>query len=372
MLSGLEGFITLDLGSIAQVIVLGFIGGVLSGFIGSGGAFFMTPGMMNLGVPGVIAVGSNITHKFGKALVGSRRHCELGNVDHRLAVFMIATSFVGIQFAVWINTWLFHAGGGGHGESAGAAGDLYISVVFVSVLSIVGASVLAEVWRTLKGRDSGGSKLAALLSRLNLPPVIHFRVSETRVSLWLILVVGLAVGYMAGTIGVGGFLGVPAMIYLFGVPTAVAAGTELYLAMFMGGWGCLNYAWQGMVDIRLTLLLYAGSLIGIFVGAYGTKIVRQVMIRLVTAVVILVCVLSRAVAIPVYLRQLGMVSYDAGVDVYLNAGSKALLFAAGIGGLAMILTLVVKAHRQRLAVQAAISRARASAPVTGAGAVPSR
>ena len=67
--------------------------------------------------------------------------------------------------------------------------------------------------------------------------MIHFRVSETRVSLWVVLLVGLAVGYMAGTIGVGGFLGVPAMIYLFGVPTTVAAGTELYLAMFMGGWG---------------------------------------------------------------------------------------------------------------------------------------
>ena len=66
---GLEGFLTLDFTIAIQVIVLGFIGGVLSGFIGSGGAFFMTPGMMNLGVPGIIAVGTNITHKFGKALM---------------------------------------------------------------------------------------------------------------------------------------------------------------------------------------------------------------------------------------------------------------------------------------------------------------
>ena len=64
-----------------QVAMLGFIGGILSGFIGSGGAFFMTPGMMNLGVAGPVAVGSNITHKFGKAMVGSKRHGELGNVD---------------------------------------------------------------------------------------------------------------------------------------------------------------------------------------------------------------------------------------------------------------------------------------------------
>ena len=69
-------FISLDLPTAFQVVLLGFIGGTLSGFIGSGGAFFMTPGMMNLGVQGVVAVGSNITHKFGKAMVGSRRHGE--------------------------------------------------------------------------------------------------------------------------------------------------------------------------------------------------------------------------------------------------------------------------------------------------------
>ena len=79
-------FITLDPATVIQVIVLGFIGGVLSGFIGSGGAFFMTPGMMNLGVNGVVAVASNITHKFGKAMMGSKKHGEMGNVDKRLGL----------------------------------------------------------------------------------------------------------------------------------------------------------------------------------------------------------------------------------------------------------------------------------------------
>jgi len=65
--------------------------------------------------------------------------------------------------------------------------------------------------------------------------------------------VGVATGYLAGTIGVGGFIGVPSMIYIFGVPTAVAAGTELYLAMFMGAYGAISYALQGFVDIRLTM-----------------------------------------------------------------------------------------------------------------------
>ena len=89
-------FIVLDLGTALQVVLLGFIGGVLSGFIGSGGAFFMTPGMMNLGVPGVIAVGTNITHKFGKALMGSRKHGELGNVDKKLGLYLQIGRAVGL------------------------------------------------------------------------------------------------------------------------------------------------------------------------------------------------------------------------------------------------------------------------------------
>lgn len=359
---GLAGFIQLDLATVLQVVALGFIGGVLSGFIGSGGAFFMTPGMMNLGVPGVIAVGSNIAHKFGKALVGSRRHKELGHVDRRLAMYMLATSFVGIQLAVWINGLMFSQTGGERSSSS-AAGDLYISIVFVTTLSFVSASMLRDVFRTLRaganGAPNGASgpgRVARYLSGLNLPPMIHFKVSETRVSLWLVLVVGLAVGFMAGTIGVGGFLGVPAMIYLFGVPTAVAAGTELYLALYMGGFGALNYGWQGNVDIRLTLLLYMGSLIGVIVGAYGTKVVKEIMIRLATGGVILVCVLSRIAAIPMYLNELGVVRFDPRYNDLLNEVSRALLFLSGIAGLVMILFLVVKAHRRRMQVQASLPR----------------
>ena len=100
------------------------------------------------------------------------------------------------------------------------------------------------------------------LSTLHLPPYIHFKVADVTVSLWIVLIAGLATGYLAGTIGVGGFIGVPAMIYLFGVATPVAAGSELYLAQFMGAWGALNYGLQGMVDLRLVLLLYCGSVTG--------------------------------------------------------------------------------------------------------------
>jgi len=351
-------FIHLNVSSALQVVLIGFIGGTLSGFIGSGGAFFMTPGMMNIGVPGVIAVGSNITHKFGKAMMGSKKHGEYGNVDKKLAAYMVATSFIGIRFAVWINSVLFKTSGDGHGGGGGsAASDLYISMVFILILSVVALSMLKDALGGT-GEDNGPSmKIANMVAKISPPPFIYFSVADVKVSLWVIMIAGLATGYLAGTIGVGGFIGVPSMIYLFGVPTAVAAGSELYLAMFMGAWGALNYAYKGFVDIRLVMLLYLGSLLGIFIGAYGVKVVKEVVIRIVTGTLIMLCVLSRAIAVPTYLRKLGWVSMNPDWDVYFNQASKGLLFLAGISGMIIILYNVIKAYRQRRQVHTRLSTA---------------
>jgi len=355
-----ELFINIHLASAIQIVMLGFIGGVLSGFIGSGGAFFMTPGMMNLGVHGVVAVASNVTHKFGKAMIGSRTHTTMGNVDKRLAFFMLITAAIGIRLAVWIMSTLFQSGGGDHGGSSGATADLYISVVFVAILTVVGLSMLKDVLGKENGQTGPSTRIVDFLRGLHLPPVIHLKVADTKVSLWILLLGGLATGYLAGTIGVGGFIGVPAMIYVFGVPTAVAAGTELYLAMFMGAFGALNYAWEGYVDICLVLLLYLGSLLGIHLGTYGVKVVSEKVIRLVTAVIILLCVTSRAIAIPMYLRQLRVLPMNAGWDVYFNGASKALLFLSGIAGCTVILYYVVRAYMQRKKVQCSISESGGS------------
>ncbi len=358
-----QHFIVLDLATALEVVLLGFIGGVLSGFIGSGGAFFMTPGMMNLGVPGIVAVGSNITHKFGKAMMGSRKHAELGNVDRRLGAYLIATSFLGIRIAVWINSMLFKGGTGDHGAGGSAGSNLYISLVFSGVLSLVAVSMLRDALGSNgdKGESGPSKRIAEALARLHLPPYIRFPVSDTRISLWVLLMVGLATGYLAGTIGVGGFIGVPAMIYVFGVPTAVAAGTELYLAMFMGAFGAINYAFEGYVDLRLTMLLYLGSLVGIYIGVYGTKVVKEVVIRIVTGTVILLCVASRAIAMPMYLRQLGWIDMSPELDAYLNLASKGMLFAAGVAGTVIILWNVVRAYRQRRRIQSTLMEARAAA-----------
>ncbi len=347
-------FITLSTMDCLQVIMIGFIGGVLSGFIGSGGAFFMTPGMMNLGVQGVIAVGTNITHKFGKAMVGSRRHGELGHVDKKLGIFMLFTALVGIRTAVWINSFLFETGDK-HVEQ-GAAANLYISLVFVTILSAVAVSMLRDALaRGTEGQSGPSKRIANYLSRLRLSPMIYFPVADVRVSLWILMFVGLVTGYLAGTLGVGGFIGVPAMIYVFGIPTAVAAGTELFLAQFMGAFGAVNYALEDFVDIRMVVLLYLGSLFGIFVGVYGTKVVKERLIRLVTGIIILLCVISRGIAMPIYLAQLEMIDFvDPSQFETLNACSKYVLYLSGISGVTVILFNVVRAYIRRRRVYATI------------------
>jgi uncharacterized membrane protein YfcA len=340
-----EIFVPISLSTGLLVVLLGFIGGVLSGFIGSGGAFFMTPGMMNLGVSGVVAVGSNITHKFGKALIGARKHAQMGNVDKRLAMFLLVTALIGVRLAVWINSLLF-SGGKEHGAKS-AGSDLYISAIFIGVLTFVAISMLRDALRPESEGQGPSRAITDYLSRLSLKPMVKFPVSDVELSLWVLLPVGLATGWLAGTIGVGGFIGVPAMIYVFGVPTAVAAGTELYLAIFMGAFGALNYAYEGYVDLRMTCLLFLGSLVGVYIGAYGVKVVSERLIRLSTAVIILLCVVSRAIAVPVYLRGLGWIALDPRWDVWLNRGSTHMIFAAGIGGAGLILFHVAKAHAER-------------------------
>jgi hypothetical protein len=215
----------------------------------------------------------------------------------------------------------------------------------------------------MKNTEEGtgpSKKISEFLSRLKIPPFIQFKVADVKVSLWVLLPVGLATGYLAGTIGVGGFVGVPAMIYVFGVPTAVAAGTELYLAMFMGAWGALNYAWEGFVDIRLTVLLLTGSLIGVYLGAYGVKVVSEKYIRMVTCLIILLCVLSRAIAVPMYLRQLGYLDINPALDPWFNNASKYLLFASGISGVVVILYNVFKAYWARKKIHLTLSFGRAN------------
>ncbi|MGA2401859.1 MAG: sulfite exporter TauE/SafE family protein [Syntrophobacteraceae bacterium] len=345
-------FIDLNVMSIIFLFVVGFIGGLVSGFIGSGGAFVLTPGMMSLGVPGTVAVASNMCHKFPKALVGAYKRFKYGQVDLKLGLVLAATAGAGVQVGIQIQRFVL--------EKWGPAGsDLYVSISFVAVLVIVGAYVFRDAMKISK---SGGTERVALFAKklqsINLWPMITFKTANVRISFWFTLPVGFATGMLAATIAVGGFIGVPGMIYMLGVSGLVASASELVIAFVMGMGGSINWAMHGMVDIRLVLIILTGSLLGVQLGAIGTTYVKEYMIKIVMAIIMLIVAVSRGFAIPDYLNKLGLISIGQGtVDVLGIISFLSMCFAL-LTGATIILASMWKAKKSAAYVPKVLAEAR--------------
>ncbi|MEJ5300164.1 MAG: sulfite exporter TauE/SafE family protein [Thermodesulforhabdaceae bacterium] len=328
-------FIDLDVWAILFLVIVGFIGGLVSGFIGSGGAFVLTPGMMSLGVPGSVAVASNMCHKFPKALVGAYKRWKYGQVDIKLGLAMALFASVGVQVGIKIQHMVL--------EKWGKAGsNLYVSVAFIVVLLTVGGYVLWDAYKSIRGNNitkvQGSSSLAKKLQSIYLPPMIHFKTANVRISLWVVLPVGFATGMLAATIAVGGFIGVPGMMYVIGASSLVASATELVVAFCMGLGGSINWAIHGMIDIRLTLLILLGSLLGVQLGAIGTTYVKEYMIKVVMGTIMYIVVISRFFAVPRYLTQLNLISMPEKTLKILDIVSFLFMCLALLTGAVIILS----------------------------------
>ncbi len=332
-------FIDLSASSIAFLFIVGFIGGLVSGFIGSGGAFVLTPGMMSLGVPGTVAVASNMCHKFPKALVGAIKRFRYGQVDIKLGLVMAASAGIGVQVGIKLQNFIL--------EKWGQAGsNLYVSLSFVAVLVVVGGYVFYDAMKS--GRDGEAEAVAPLalrLQKIELWPMMTFKTAGIRISMWFTIPVGFATGMLAATIAVGGFIGVPGMIYVLGASGLVASATELVIAFAMGLGGTINWAMHGMVDIRLTLIILAGSLLGVQLGAIGTTIVREHMIKIVMGTIMLIVAVSRALAVPKYLAQLGLMSVAPESVQLMDSISFGIMCLALTVGAVIILGSMYKARR---------------------------
>ena len=339
-------FIDLNLVTVLFLFIVGFIGGLVSGFIGSGGAFVLTPGMMSLGVPGTIAVASNMCHKFPKAMVGAYKRFKYGQVDIKLGLYMAASATLGVQAGIKIQELIL--------ERWGQAGsNLYVSLSFVVVLLLVGGYVFCDACQS---RHACGiekiSSLARKLQSIELPPMIQFKRANIRISLWFTVPVGFATGLLAATIAVGGFIGVPGMIYVLGASGFIASATELVVAFVMGMGGSINWALHGMVDIRLVLIILAGSLLGVQLGAIGTTYVKEHMIKNVMGIIMLIVAVSRALAIPEYLEQLGVISLRPSV-ISLMKDLSFIVMCLGLAiGAAIILGAMFKARKETSAFEA--------------------
>ena len=340
-------FIDLNMMNILFLVIVGFIGGLVSGFIGSGGAFVLTPGMMSLGVPGTVAVASNMCHKFPKAMVGAYKRWKYGQVDIKLGLVMAASAGAGVWLGIHIQELILAKWGE-------AGSNLYVSLSFVVILIVVGGYVFYDAWKTAKtGGEEKVPALAKWLQSINLPPMMYFKTANVRISMWFTIPIGFATGMLAATIAVGGFIGVPGMIYVLGASGLVASASELVIAFVMGFGGTIKWAMHGMVDIRLTLLILAGSLVGVQLGAIGTTYVKEHMIKVVMGSIMLVVAVSRGLAIPKYLKELDLMTVgDSTVKVLMSASFLSMCFALGMGAL-IILGAMWKAKRAETAKEAA-------------------
>jgi len=183
--------------------------------------------------------------------------------------------------------------------------------------------------------------------------MMHFRTANVRVSALFTLPLGFATGLLASTIAVGGFIGVPGMMYVLGAPGLVASATELVIAFVMGFGGTIKYALHGLVDIRLAMILLAGSLFGIQLGVIGgiqlgvigTTYVKPFMIKVVMAAIMLIVVVSRGLAIPVYLAELGQLDIAPRTMEWLQIASFAFLLLALCTGGIIIIAAMLRGHR---------------------------
>jgi uncharacterized membrane protein YfcA len=343
-------FLDLNVTTVAILFVVGFIGGMVSGFIGSGGAFVLTPAMMSLGVPGIVAVASNMAHKFPKALVASFKRYKFGQVDIKLGIVMGLFAeigvFVGKGFMVDIRA-----------QYGDLGTDLYVSAVFVVILAIIGTFVLRDAIIMKKSGDSDQPhktpRLAKWVQSIHIPGTMmkFHSINNKSVSVLFIAPLGFATGLLAASIAVGGFIGVPAMIYVLGVPAIMATATELVVAFVMGMGGSAFYAWDGFVDIRLAMIILAGSLFGVQIGAIGTTYVKEHTVKFVMGMIMVVVLFSRLIKLPVYLSDLQWIDTISikTSELLSDISFGTLGLALGSGALAIIISLVrgIAEHRKR-------------------------
>jgi nucleotide-binding universal stress UspA family protein/uncharacterized membrane protein YfcA len=356
-------FLYLDALHIFYLLLVGFIGGLVSGFIGSGGAFVLTPAMMSMGVPGIVAVASNICHKFPKALVGAIKRAKYGQVDVRLGIVVGASAEAGVLYGAHVQETIKHAFGN-------AGSNLYVSVAFVVVLAIVGGYVLRDAWKVYRSGDADAEEKVGRLARwvqsVHIPhTMVYFKSLNAHVSVLFTIPLGFATGMLAATIAVGGFIGVPGMHYVLGAPSLIASASELVVAFVMGLGGTIKYAWSGLVDIRLAMVILAGSLFGIQLGAIGTTYVKPHVIKGVMGAIMALVLISRGLVIPVYLAELEVIgAFDPVTVKVLNGASFFIMMLALVVGAGIVLDALRKGMlEQRRVALVAAAPASSLAPV---------
>ena len=267
-------------------LILGIGGGVgfLSGLFGVGGGFLMTPLLMLIGIPPAVAVASGANQTIASSVSAVIAHWRRGNVDLKMGTVLLISGIVGSSFGVWLFTLLRMLG----------QVELVITLIYVVLLMIVGGLMLNEsIGAIIRRRRKKLVKRHQHYWIHGLPLKMRFRRSLLYISVLLPVTVGFFIGVLSAILGVGGgFVVVPAMIYLFGMPTAVVVGTSLFQIIFVtANVTVLQAATNQTVDVVLAMLLLAGGVIGAQIGArMGAKLQAEYLRGLLALMVLVVCV----------------------------------------------------------------------------------
>ncbi|MFD1341589.1 sulfite exporter TauE/SafE family protein [Litorisediminicola beolgyonensis] len=262
---------------------LGTLVGVLSGMFGVGGGFLITPLLFFMGIPPAVAVATGANQIVASSVSAVLAHLRRKTVDLKMGTVLLVGGLIGSGFGVWLFNWL---------KGLGQV-DLLVNLCYVVFLGIIGGLMLVESLRAIfRSRKGGPPKRRSHVWVHGLPFKMRFRASGLYISAIPPLMVGAAVGVLAAVMGVGGgFIMVPAMIYLLGMPTKVVVGTSLFQIIFVTGFTTLLHATTSMtVDVVLALALILGGVIGAQFGAMiGSKLKAEQLRILLALLVLGVC-----------------------------------------------------------------------------------
>lgn len=318
--------------SLVLLLLLGLMVGILSGFFGVGGGFLITGGLIVFGVPTPFAVGTGLTLIMGSSIINTLKHRHLGNVDFQLGLILVSGTIPSLFLAEWLINYL---------ESAGLAGPV-IRYVYVVVLAALGMFIVYDYLRTRRATVAqvGETTTAALARRvqaLKIPPhwitIPGYRRVPTYVSLpgsgierisgFIPFAVGLATGLFAGLLGAGGgTILMPILIFVLGIPTTVAIGTDLFQIIITGSVGTFIKSFNNHVDPVMVVIMLSSASLGSQLGTAATRLVEAARIRILFGVT----VLSGSVAVA--LEQASKASW--GGEVLSNLASLLLLGFAGV------------------------------------------
>jgi len=323
------GFVDLQWQHVLFLFIVGFIGGLVSGLIGTSGAFILTPAMMSIGVPAIMAVASNMCHRFPNAFVSAVRRVKSGQVDIKLGLVVGISAMVGVLCGALVQTQI-NAAIGEEGS------NLYVSLVFIVVLAIVGGTAVREAWKKWHHHEENVEvgQLARWIQSIQIPgTMMYFPSLGAKVSVLFTIPIGFATGLLAATVAFGGFIGVPAMMYVLGASGLMVSATQLVVAFVIGLSGTIVYALYSLVDVRLAMILLAGSLFGIQLGSIATGYVKDYVIKVVTSVIMILVLFSMALKVPVYLSEMAYLERLSQQTSYLlNSSSFLLLVLALVSG----------------------------------------